>query len=108
MVKSRLVSEIEGPMGGNNLDSSLLVVIIYLLFLGIHIIIKLMSIMVAGLYDALKSAGAKDELARKAAEEVAGYESNLAEIRSDLKLVKWMLGFNLAVSVTVLFQVFSV
>ena len=61
-----------------------------------------MSIMVAGLYDALKDAGAKDELARSAAVEVANYESELASIKSDLVLIKWMIGFNLATTVAIL------
>ena len=50
--------------------------------------------MVSGLYEALRDAGAKDDLARRAAEEVANYESKLAEIKSDLRLIKWMVGFN--------------
>ena len=69
---------------------------------------RIMSIMVAGLYDALKDAGAKDELARKAAEEVANYDMQLAEVKSDLRLLKWMVGFNLAISIAVLFQIFGV
>ena len=34
-------------------------------------------------------------------EEIAGYENRLAGIESELKLVKWMIGFNLALSVAV-------
>ena len=61
-----------------------------------------MSIMVAGLYDALKDAGAKEELARSAAEEVADYETRLADIKSDLQLIKWMVGFVLAATIGIL------
>jgi len=51
------------------------------------------------LYDALKSAGAPEDQARKAAEVMAGYENRFARIESDLTLLKWMVGFNLAVCV---------
>ena len=61
-----------------------------------------MAIMMGSLYDALRSAGAGDESARKAAEEVALYENRLAKVDSDLNLIKWMVGFNLAVTVAVL------
>jgi hypothetical protein len=57
---------------------------------------------ISELYDALKEAGASEEKARKAAEAVAGYE-----IESDLAVVKWMIGFNLAMTVAVLWKVFS-
>lgn len=63
-----------------------------------------MTIMVGGLYDALKDAGAKDHLARQAAEEVANYELQLAEIKGELKLIKWMVGFTLAICVALLLQ----
>ena len=60
-----------------------------------------MTIMLSKTYDALKAAGAPDEKAREAAEEIAGYENRLAGIEAELKLVKWMIGFNLALSVAV-------
>ena len=49
----------------------------------------------ADTYAALKEAGASDEAAKAAAEEIAAFESRLATVASDLKLVKWMLGTNL-------------
>ena len=63
--------------------------------------------MVAGLYDALKSAGASEDLARRAAEEVANYEAQLADIRSDLKLLKWMVGFTLGICVAIAFNLYG-
>ena len=60
-----------------------------------------MTIMLSKTYDALKAAGAPDDKAREAAEEIAGYENRLAGIESELKLVKWMIGFNLVLSVAV-------
>ena len=61
-----------------------------------------MATMIVELYDALRAAGAPEDQARKAAEVVAGYENRFARIETDLTLVKWMLGFNLALTVGVL------
>ena len=69
--------------------------------------IESMSTMISEVYDALKEAGASEEKARKAAEAVASYENRFARIEGDLGVVKWMLGFNLAMTVAVLWKVFS-
>jgi hypothetical protein len=61
-----------------------------------------MVTMIAELYDALKAAGAPDDQARKAAEVVAGYENRFARLETDLTLLKWMVGFNLAMTIGVL------
>jgi hypothetical protein len=58
-----------------------------------------MATMISELYDALKSAGAPDDQAGKAAEVVAGYDNRFARIESDLTLLKWMVGFVLAICV---------
>jgi hypothetical protein len=58
-----------------------------------------MALMLGALHDALLSAGANEDSARKAAEEVAGYESELAAVKSDLRLLKWMVATNIALSV---------
>jgi hypothetical protein len=42
-----------------------------------------------------------DEEAQKAAEEVAGFESQLAGIESKVSVLRWMVGFNLALSVAI-------
>lgn len=65
-----------------------------------------MSLRLGALHDALLSPGDAD-LARKAAEEVAGYENQLAAIRGDLTLLKWMLGAAIALLVPILFKVFA-
>ena len=57
-----------------------------------------MAAMVSELYDFLKSAGAPDEQARKAAEVVAVYNDRFFRIEGDLMLLKWVAGFNLAIS----------
>ena len=61
-----------------------------------------MAMMMSSLYDARRAAGAGDEAARKAAEEVAGYDNRFAKVESDLNLLKWMIGFNLAMTGAVL------
>lgn len=61
-----------------------------------------MALMMGSLYEALRTAGSGDESARKAAEEVASYENRIAKIDTDLNLIKWMVGFNLALTAAVL------
>jgi hypothetical protein len=63
-----------------------------------------MSTLNSELYDALKEAGASESSARKAAEPVAAFENRFARIDTDLAVLKWMLGFNLATTVAVLFM----
>lgn len=58
-----------------------------------------MSLRLGALEDALINAGAERELARKAAEEVAAYERQLGDVRADLLVLKWMVGFLLAIAV---------
>ena len=83
-----------------------------------------MTAMISEVYDALVEAGATQDKARRAAEAVASFDSRFArnerenvEGFADLKreiitnrgettLLKWMVGFNLAMMVAVLFKVF--
>jgi hypothetical protein len=55
-----------------------------------------MALMLGKLYDALRAAGVPEDKAREAAEEVATYEKDLAEIKSDVRLLKWITGTTLA------------
>ena len=55
-----------------------------------------MPLMLGKLYDALKAANVPDDKAREAAEEVAAYEKDLAEMKSDIRLIKWVTGTTLA------------
>ncbi len=66
-----------------------------------------MSTMIFEVYDALKEAGASEEKARKAAEALAAYESRFSKVDTDLTLLKWMIGFNLALSVAILLKLFQ-
>ena len=65
-----------------------------------------MALMMEKLYDALRAANVPDDKARAAAVEVASFENRLAKVEADLLLIKWMLGFNIAVTVAVMLRVF--
>ena len=73
-----------------------------------------MSTMISEVYDAFKEAGVSEEKARKAAEAIAGYENRFAKVDERfaimdgrLVLLQWMLGFNLAMTLAILWKVFS-
>jgi hypothetical protein len=66
-----------------------------------------MALMLGKLYDALRLAGVPEEKAREAAEEVAAYEKDLAEIKSDLRRLKWLTGTTLAGVIAVVIRVFT-
>jgi hypothetical protein len=65
-----------------------------------------MAVMLSKTYDALIAAGAPDDKARAAAEELAGYESRFAKIETDLAVLKWMVGVNLAASLSLVIKAF--
>ena len=69
-----------------------------------------MTTMIAEVYDALLAAGSPEDKARKAAEAIASYENRFtamdqrfAKIEGELKLLTWMVGFNLAATVGIVF-----
>lgn len=66
-----------------------------------------MSTMIFEVYDALKDAGATEDKAKKAAEALAAYENHFNKVESDLNPLKWMVGFNLAMSVGILLKLFG-
>jgi phage shock protein A len=66
--------------------------------------------MIAEVYDALLAAGSPEDKARKAAEAIASYENRFGAIEQrftkvdgDLNLLKWMVGFDLAATVGIIF-----
>lgn len=65
-----------------------------------------MAIMMGKLYSALRAGGVPEIEAVEAAEEVAGFENRLAGVEARLLLLQWMLGFNLALTVTVVVKLF--
>ena len=58
-------------------------------------------------FEAFKSAGADDEKARRAAEALAQDQGRFAKIESKLDLHSWMLAFNTAMLVALLWRVFT-
>jgi hypothetical protein len=76
-----------------------------------------MALMLGQLYDALRAGNVPDDKARAAAEEVASYRGGLTKLRvetgelfrdiagcldrieSDLRVLKWMTGFLLALTI---------
>ena len=65
-----------------------------------------MTIMIAELYDAFKAANVSDVTARKAAEAVAAYDNRLAEIVSDLRMLKWAQAATFTMTLAVLVKLF--
>jgi hypothetical protein len=69
--------------------------------------------MIPEVYDALIAAGAPEDKARKAAEALANYDNRFSRIdgavlkvESDLVVVKWMVGFGIAMNVAILTRLF--
>jgi hypothetical protein len=69
--------------------------------------------MIPEVYDALIAAGAPEDKARKAAETLANYDNRFSRIdgavlkvESELVLVKWMVGFGIAMNVAILTRLF--
>jgi hypothetical protein len=66
-----------------------------------------MAMPLGALRDALLEAGASPEKAGRAAEKIATYDRELADIRSDLKLLKWITGATFAGVVTIMVRIFT-
>ena len=65
-----------------------------------------MAVMLSRTYDALIAAGAPEDKARAAAEELAGYD-RFAKIETDLTVVKWMLGVVIAGVASLVIKAFA-
>ena len=66
-----------------------------------------MSTMNSEVYDALVSAGANKTKAREAATSIVRNDTDIAEIKASLLLLKWMVGFTLAFVVALTWRVFQ-
>jgi hypothetical protein len=66
-----------------------------------------MAVMLSKTYDALVAAGAPEDKARAAAEELAGYESRFVEIETDLPVIKWMMGVVIAGVASLVIKAFA-
>lgn len=73
-----------------------------------------MTTMISEVYEALREAGATEEKAQAAAKAIANYddrfnrlELNIESIKGEQCLLKWMIGFNLAFTMAILWRIFS-
>jgi hypothetical protein len=64
------------------------------------------STMISEVYDAFIAAGTPEDKARKAAEALADYENRFARIDAELVVLKWMVGFGIALNVAILTRSF--
>lgn len=66
-----------------------------------------MAILMGDLRAALVNVGASEEMATKAATEVATYEARLAGVETRLSVLTWMVRANIAMTMAVAFRVFN-
>lgn len=57
-----------------------------------------MAVMLGNLYGAFREAGVPDDRAQKAAEEVASFKDEISSVKTDVILLKRMVGFNIALT----------
>jgi hypothetical protein len=69
--------------------------------------------MISEVYDAFMAAGTPEEKARKAAEAISNYdqrfdrvEREILTVQAEQILIKWMVGFGIALNVAILIRVF--
>jgi uncharacterized glyoxalase superfamily metalloenzyme YdcJ len=65
-----------------------------------------MTVMIAEMYDALIEAGASEEKARRAASVLADYDSQFADIKSELRMLKWAQAATFAMSIAIFAKLF--
>jgi hypothetical protein len=61
-----------------------------------------MAVVMGSLYETLRLANVPDGKAIKAAEEVADCKGNLATLKGEISVLKWMVGANISLTVLVL------
>ncbi|MCP4409418.1 MAG: integrase [Gammaproteobacteria bacterium] len=71
-----------------------------------------MTTMISEVYDAFRKAGVPEEAARKAAEALSAEnlatKTDIQRIDKEMLVLMWMIGFNLAFTMVILWKVFSV
>ncbi len=66
-----------------------------------------MAVMLSKTYDAFIAAGAPEDKARAAAEELAAYEARFVKIEQDLAVLKWMVGVVIAGVASLIIKAFA-
>jgi hypothetical protein len=64
------------------------------------------STMISEVYDAFIAAGTPEDKARKAAEALADHKNRFSPIDAELIVLKWMVGFAIALNVAILTRLF--
>lgn len=67
-----------------------------------------MSLMMGKLYSALRAANVPDDAAREAAEEAASRDADIADLKSDIRLLKWMVSTVAVLQIATLMGLLSV
>jgi len=62
--------------------------------------------MISETYDGFIAAGAPEDKARKAAEALADYENRFNRLDAELIVLKWMVGFGIALNIAILTRLF--
>ena len=69
--------------------------------------------MISEVYDAFLAAGAPEEKARKAAEAMSNYDQRfdkvdleIVKVQAEQILLRWMVGFGIAMNIAILIRVF--
>jgi len=70
--------------------------------------VRNMALMLSKTYDALLAAGAPEEKAREAAEEIAGYENRLVKIETELVAIRETMATKTWVLSAMLAQTFAI
>jgi hypothetical protein len=65
-----------------------------------------MSTMEAEVFDAFRAAGVPDDKAMAAAQRLNRRDTRVSAVESDVILLEWMVGFNLALTMAVLLKLF--
>ncbi len=63
--------------------------------------------MISELYNALEEAGLSGEKVKTAAIAVAHHNFDISNMKADLMLLKWLVGFNLAMTAVILWRIFT-
>lgn len=66
-----------------------------------------MTTMITEVYKAFVEAGTPEQTAREAAEAIASHDGRLNSLDSNIKLLVWMVGFNLTFSAAVLWRLIN-
>jgi hypothetical protein len=65
-----------------------------------------MSSMEAEVFEAFKAAGVPDEVASKAGQALNRRDVDVSSVRAEIVLLRWMVGFGLALDVAILLKLF--